>query len=168
MRFGYLTPIAIFEQPRHRGRIRKRLLCVCECGNLKSYLVSDLRSGEIRSCGCWKSRPDRPPPHLTHGEARTNKRSSEYRTWDGIKRRCSDPKRNSWKYYGARGITVCERWMNSYENFLADMGRRPSPQHSIDRYPNNDGNYESGNCRWATAKEQSANKRIQPRSIKSG
>jgi hypothetical protein len=73
--------------------------------------------------------------------------------------RCEDSNQPAFKYYGARGIKVCERWRGSYENFLADMGRRPSPVHSLDRYPNNDGDYEPSNCRWATDSEQNSNKR---------
>ena len=72
--------------------------------------------------------------------------------------RCFNPGCKDWHRYGGRGITVCERWRD-YNNFLADMGRKPSPALSIDRYPDNNGNYEPGNCRWATAKQQSANRR---------
>jgi hypothetical protein len=89
----------------------------------------------------------------------------EYQVWRGMIRRCEDPKHDSYRYYGARGIRLCDRWRNGedgqsgFECFLADMGTRPTPQHSIDRYPNNDGNYSKYNCRWATASEQSLNQR---------
>ena len=73
--------------------------------------------------------------------------------------RCCNPSNNAYHYYGGRGITVCEQWRDSFETFLADVGLRPSNQHSLDRYPNNDGNYEPGNVRWATRMEQAINKR---------
>lgn len=90
---------------------------------------------------------------LKHGMCRT----AEYRAWSGMRDRCNRKGNAAWRYYGGRGITVCERWQ-SFENFLQDMGLRPSRQHSIDRI-NTDGNYEPGNCRWATKKEQSNNSR---------
>lgn len=85
-------------------------------------------------------------------------RSPEYTCWRGIRHRCLNPRARVFKHYGGRGITVCERWL-TFENFYADVGPRPSPAHSIDRYPDNDGNYEPGNVRWATITEQNLNTR---------
>lgn len=94
-----------------------------------------------------------------HGECSFyNGKTKEYRAWRGIKTRCLNIKNHKYKDYGARGITVCDRWLNSFENFLADMGRAPSQRHSIERNEVN-GNYEPSNCRWATPKEQSNNTR---------
>lgn len=122
--------------------------CLCDCGERVTVNGHTLRNGNTRSCGCLMR---------THGESGPD-RSPEYATWKGIKRRCSAPRCKDYKDYGGRGIRVCDRWLNSFENFLADMGRKPSPKHSIDR-ADNDGNYEPGNCRWATPSEQSKNRR---------
>lgn len=93
-------------------------------------------------------------PPIKHGESR--EKSPEYRAWSHVKNRCLNTNDPNYQRYGGRGISVCERWLQSFPNFLADMGRKPTPAHSIDRI-DNDGNYEPGNCRWATKAQQSAN-----------
>lgn len=92
----------------------------------------------------------------THGLSKDIK-SSGYSSWANIKSRCRNPNINTFKSYGAKGITMCDRWYNSFELFIKDMGKRPSLNHSVDRYPNKAGNYEPGNCRWATPPQQSRN-----------
>jgi len=95
---------------------------------------------------------------LRHGHSRRGHQSAEYICWQAIKRRCLDPKRSKFEYYGGRGIKICDRWENSFENFLFDVGPRPSRKHSIDRFPNRHGNYEPGNVRWATRQQQTDNR----------
>ncbi|HEY1814872.1 MAG TPA: hypothetical protein VGG74_21140 [Kofleriaceae bacterium] len=116
-----------------------------------------------RSCGCLKRDADARwiESNTKHGDApHDGERSPEYSAWAAAIQRCTNPENQSFKNYGARGISVCARWLGNrgFTNFLADMGRRPSSKHSIDRI-NNDGNYEPSNCRWATAKQQARNKR---------
>lgn len=95
---------------------------------------------------------------LKHGGTLGGKPTPEYRIWAAIRARCLNPNMPGYKHYGGRGIKICQQW-NEFENFLADMGPRPSSRHSIDRYPDNNGHYEPGNCRWATQTQQSRNTR---------
>lgn len=149
-RFGKLTALRT-ERSRKDG---KRLwVCVCDCGNETEACASELKSGHKRSCGCLFSERVQ-NKQWKHGGCS----DSEYRIWWDMKKRCDSPGASSHRFYGGRGISVCDRWCGSYANFLADMGRRPSPKHTLDRI-NNDGNYEPGNCRWATWGEQARNKR---------
>ena len=139
----------------------------CDCGTIVHRPLHLVRRGHTKSCGCLRAEKAAingvqslfyPSPTLKHGEAH---RTAEYRAWKAMKERCSYPSHVRFDRYGGRGIEVCERWRNSYEAFLADMGRKPSPKHSLDRHPDNNGNYEPGNVRWATPSEQAWNKRKQ-------
>lgn len=148
-RFGRLLPRA------QRGAYAT---CMCDCGRSKRVRVDHLFSGGTQSCGCLQAE-SRSSTHLKHGFNRKGKRRSEYRSWLCMRARCSYPNNNEFHRYGARGITVCDRWEGSFENFIADMGRKPTTRHSIDRFPDPYGNYEPANCRWATPLEQANNKR---------
>jgi hypothetical protein len=128
-------------------------VCQCECGNQIITQGKSLRKGFTVSCGCF--RVDLvAAKNTTHGKYGT----PENRAWNSMKRRCYNSHSKDYENYGGRGITVCERWINSFENFLSDMGLRPSSQHSIDR-KNVNGNYEPSNCKWATPIEQRHNRR---------
>lgn len=126
--------------------------CKCDCGNIVTVAGLSLSSGNGKSCGCLQKELVS-KRCKTHGESKTSK---EYRTWGGIKTRCYNKKRNKYKNYGGRGIRVCDRWLESFENFLSDMGRAPSPIHSIER-KNNDWDYHPDNCIWAVPKIQGNN-----------
>ena len=126
---------------------------ICECGSLGSVDGYALRAGKSISCGCYTLEVLRDRAiHGRHG-------IPEYEIWKGMKQRCSNPKHIVYSYYGGRGIRVCEEWESDFEKFYEDVGPRPSPKHTIDRYPNNNGNYEPGNVRWATRSQQNKNRR---------
>lgn len=132
--------------------------CLCECGNIVIVLSGNLKRGHTQSCGCLQ-KENTASASITHGHNRVGKTTPEYRAWTHMKTRCYNQKCDMYYAYGGRGIVVCERWLHSFENFLFDMGKRPSRKHSLDRFPDINGNYEPSNCRWATPEEQAANKR---------
>lgn len=150
-RFGKLTAVRIVAE---HGR--RRWFCECECGGSTVTTTNKLTSGHTQTCGCTRSENMR-ASRLKHGKSRTG--SVEYEIWKGMKARCENANHSSWFRYGGLGVSVCQRWRESFEAFLSDMGPRPSERHSIDRYPDKDGNYEPGNVRWATDVEQARNRR---------
>jgi hypothetical protein len=148
-RFGKLTVIKPSEERRNREVIWQ---CQCDCGNISYVRSACLRRGTTTSCGCL-----RPAPH-GHAYDRDGVRSSEYRSWEAMKRRCYSPKHVHYKNYGGRGIQVYDEWRKSFQSFLDHVGMKPGPEYSIERIEN-EGNYEPGNVKWATPKEQAANRR---------
>lgn len=146
--FGHWTVVAIAEKRNFRTYVKAR----CDCGREFEVRLTRMRHGHSSCCKhCRK---------LIHGGAITGSFTAEYLTWQGMKQRCCTTNTNSdmWKKYASRGIRVCDQWKDSFATFLEDMGPKPTPRHTIDRYPNQLGNYEPGNCRWATYEEQFANK----------
>ena len=127
-------------------------LCRCQCGNERAVASYDLRNGLSKSCGCRKSEITR-ASKTTHG----GKGTREYSTWRNMKNRCYNKNIRSYKHYGERGIEVCERWRNSFPNFLEDMGKCPD-LHTMDRIDVN-GHYEPSNCLWVTDNIQRLNTR---------
>lgn len=144
-RFGRLVAVSLVIEYRRETS----WLCRCDCGGNKVVTVVALLKGHVTSCGCAL---------VKHGMRSV----PEYHIWASMNQRCSLVTHKFFHRYGGRGIKVCDQWRLDFAQFYKDVGPRPSPKHSIDRYPNNDGNYEPGNVRWATPLEQARNRAPAP------
>jgi|HubBroStandDraft_2_1064218.scaffolds.fasta_scaffold32031_4 hypothetical protein len=155
------TMLTILEVSAPVGESARRfVLCRCKCGVEKSVRLDGLQAGTVKSCGCFQKAMGHVQglKNTKHGHCRRLvDRDPVHNIWKQMNQRCI----NGHKNYGARGIKVCERWKGKrgFQNFIDDMGPRPSSRHSIDRFPDQNGDYEPGNCRWATPKEQGRNRR---------
>ncbi len=152
--FGRLTVInwvTVTPYPKRRWR------CLCSCGKACTVKQENLRQGHTRSCGCLREET-RPFNSRTHGHSRGYKLTKEYRAWRSMRDRCNRPGNKHYANYGGRGITVCERWQHSFENFLTDIGTAPNAKLTLDRINNNEG-YSPDNCRWTTRYQQRMNQR---------
>lgn len=147
-RFGRLVVLETWPANKAEGRKETRWVCRCDCGTIKDFHASSVKTGATSGCSCQVK-----VGNQSHGMRYT----PEYRSWNMLTQRCTNPKHHAWKHYGGRGITVCDEWLVSFEAFYRDMGPRPQGT-SIDRIDVN-GNYEPGNCRWADAETQRRNQR---------
>jgi len=155
--FGQLSVVDEAGRDRWGARL---CLCQCVCGATRIVSYTSLKRGHSKSCGCV-GLAKLVAMARTHGDSTIGdgrRRVPEYSSWENMISRCHRPTNKDYKHYGGRGIYVCQAWRDSYTAFLAHIGRKPTPKHTVERIDNDRG-YEPGNVRWATMKEQHQNKR---------
>ena len=162
-KYGKLTVVKTYMSPSPSGTARKRAVCNCDCGGAHDVCYYNLKRGNSRGCpSCSSAAKGKSKEHIHYSSEDTKRDKPElykaYGIWRGMISRCTNPNHKSYSDYGGRGISVCDRWVNSVDNFISDMGFRPSDKHQIDREDNDKG-YSLENCRWVTATENARNKR---------
>lgn len=150
--FGRLTVVGYLGRQHHASL----WLCRCKCGTAKDISASALTSGTTKSCGCWQ-RERMARLTYKHGGRSRSKPHPEWKTWEQMRSRCTNPNDKDWKWYGGKGVTVHPEWMQDFAAFVRDVGPRPSKRHTLDR-KDRTGNYEPGNVRWSTWTEQARNR----------
>lgn len=154
-KFGRLTVVDASPKRSANGQVYWN--CRCDCGGARVALGKDLRRGRTTSCGCKKSERAKAGVRVTHGATRGRTLTPIYRSWRSMLTRCYNSNFHAYHRYGGRGITVCDAWRSDFAAFERDMGPRPEGT-TLDRYPDPDGKYEPGNCRWATVNQQRQNR----------
>ena len=160
-KFGRLTYLKDDDDMICSNKKVRMVLCKCDCGNIRTVTLNSLRQGVIISCGCFQ-KEIASKTHFYHGG---RKNGSEYTTWQGMKSRCYNPNHTSYKNYGAKGVTVCDEWLeygNGFNNFVKDLGKKPSIDYTLDRIDGTKG-YSKDNCRWETRSNQNKNRRTYTR-----